>query len=233
MLLPTGVGGDFYRVYDLYENKGVPMDKNISAAVMERIIGTITGMMLLFMAYFLGTFKHLTKNTVTGLLTALGVILAFFIVLFFPRFFKIDVLIRKMRFLNRIRPKLRDFHDMLTSYRYKKKYLLLSTFYSLLIQVIFITSYHFIGMSIGMGLSYRVMVFTLPFAQVASSAPIAIGGMGLRENAAAFALESFGASTGDATLLSFIVLSIILFNALIGGLVYVIKNIFYKSKSFI
>ena len=27
MLLPTGVGGDFYRVYDLYENKGVPMDK--------------------------------------------------------------------------------------------------------------------------------------------------------------------------------------------------------------
>ena len=99
MLLPTSVGGDFYRVYDLYENKGVAMDKNISAVVMERIIGSLSGMLLLFIAYFLGTFNYLTRNTVTGLLIAMGVILAFFTVLFFPRFFKIDVLIRKMRFL--------------------------------------------------------------------------------------------------------------------------------------
>ena len=82
MLLPTSVGGDFYRVYDLYENKDVAMDKNISAVVMERIIGTLSGMVLLFLAYLLGTYSYLTRNTVIGLLTALAVILAFFTVLF-------------------------------------------------------------------------------------------------------------------------------------------------------
>ncbi len=233
MLLPTSVGGDFYRVYDLYENKGVAMDKNISAVVMERIIGSLSGMVLLFVAFFLGTFDYLTRNTVIGLLIAMGVILAFFIVLFFPRFFKIDVLIRKMRFLKRFRPKLRDFHDMLTSYRYKKKYFFTAFALSLYIQVIFITAYYFINRALGMGLTYKMMFFILPFVQIASSAPIAIGGMGLRENAAVFALESFGAATSDATLFSLIVLVLTLFNALLGGLAYVIKNIFYKSKGFV
>lgn len=233
MLLPTSVGGDFYRVYDLYENKDVPMNENISAAVMERIIGTFSGITLLVISYFLGDFSYLSKNTVIGLLTALGVILAFFVVFFFPRFFKIDVLLKKMKFLAKIRPGLRNFHDMLTSYRYKKKYLFVSFCVSLYMQTIFITAYYFINVSIGMGLTYRMMVFTLPFVQVASSVPVAIGGMGIRENATVFALESFGAARGEATLFSFIVLSIVLFNALLGGLVYVAKNIFYKSKSFI
>ncbi len=230
MLLPTSVGGDFYRVYDLYENKGVDMDKNISAVVMERIIGSLTGIVLLFIAYFLGTFSYFTRNTVIWLLIAQGVILAFFIVLFFPRFFRIDSVIRKIGFLNRIRLKLKDFHNMLTSYRHKKKYFFASFLLSLYIQAVFITAYYFISRSLGMGLTYRMMVFTLPFVQLASSVPIAIGGMGLRENAAVFALESFGASRSDATLFSFIVLALTLLNALLGGLVYILKNLFYKSR---
>lgn len=233
MLLPTGAGGDFYRVYDLYKNKDVPMDKNISAVVMERVIGTLSGIFLLFVAFFLGTFNFLSRNAVIGLMVTMAVILAFFVVLFLPRVFKIDVLLRKMRFLDRIRPKLKDFHDMLVSYRHKKKHLLISFCYSICINLFFITSYYMVSLSMGLGLRYRTMVFTLPFAQIASSAPIAIGGIGLRENAATFALESFGVSTSNATLFSFIILSIILLNAIIGGLVYVVKNIFYKSKGVI
>ena len=233
MLLPTSVGGDFYRIYDLYNNKGVPMNENISAAVMERVIGSLTGMVLLAVSFFLGVFEYLSRNTVTGLAAGLAVILSFFTVFFFPRLFKIDVLLRKMRFLDRIRPRLKGFHDMLTSYRNKKKHFFIAVGYSFLIQIIFITSYYCVNLAIGMGLQYRMMVFTLPFVQVASSLPIAIGGMGVRENAAVFALESFGAARSDATLFSFIILSIFLFNALLGGLTYVIKNIFYKSKSIV
>jgi glycosyltransferase 2 family protein len=233
MFLPTSVGGDFYRVYDLYENKGVPINENISAVVIERIIGSVTGITLLIIAFFTGTFSYLTKNTVIGLLAGLFVILAFFIVLFFPRFFRIDILIRKMKVLSKIRPRLRDFHEILISYRHKLRYVFAAYCFSLFIQTMFITSYYFINLAMGMGLKYKMMLFTLPFVSVASSVPIAIGGMGIRENAAVFALESFGVARSDATLFSFIVLSIILINALIGGLVYVIKNIFYRSKGVI
>jgi len=233
MLLPTSVGGDFYRVYDLYENKGIPINENISAVVIERIIGTLTGISLLLLAFSMGTFGYLTRNTVIGLLAGLFVTTGFFTLLLFPRFFRIDVLIRKIKFFSKIRPKLRDFHKILISYRHKSKYVFVAYCFSLCIQTMFITSYYFINLALGMGLKYKMMVFTLPFVSVASSVPIAIGGMGIRENAAVFALESFGAARPDATLFSFIVLSIILFNSLIGGLVYMLKNIFYRPKGII
>ena len=107
MLLPTSIGGDFYRVYDLYKNKKVPMNENISAVVMERIIGTISGIILLVISYFLGMFEYLDRNTVMGLFSALGVILVFFTLLFFPRFFRIDIVLRKFRIFSKIRPKLK------------------------------------------------------------------------------------------------------------------------------
>jgi len=37
----------------------------------------------------------------------------------------------------------------------------------------------------------------------------------------------------QATLFSFIILFIILFNGLLGGIVYLFKNVFYKSKGII
>ena len=233
MLLPTGVGGDFYRIYDLHENKGVPMNENISAVVIERIIGTFTGITLLIISFFLGMFSYLPRNIIITLLSILGVSLGFFIVLFFPRFFKVDVALRKMRFLSKIRPRLREFHEILLSYKKRMKFVFTSYFYSLILQMLFISSYYFISLSMGMKITYSMMMFTLPFAQIVTSIPISIGGIGIRENATVFVLESFGASTGDATLFSFIVLSIILLNALIGGLVYILKNIFYKSKGVI
>lgn len=57
--------------------------------------------------------------------------------------------------------------------------------------------------------------------------------MGIRENALVYALENFGVGRADATLFSFIVLSIILFNALAGGLIYLFKNVFYRSRGLI
>jgi len=233
MFLPTGIGGDFYRVYDLHENKGVPINENISAVAMERITGNFAGITLLIISFLLGMFSYMPKNAVISLIAILGVTLGFFIVLFFPRFFKIDIILKKMKFTKRAHPKLKSFHEILISYRNKKKSVFIAFCYSVLIQTIFVTSYYCIGRSLGINISYGMMVFTSPFASVVTSLPIALGGIGLRENATVFVLENFGISTGDATVFSFIVLSIILFNSLLGGLVYVLKNIFYKSKGII
>ncbi len=233
MLLPTSIGGDFYRVYDLYKNKKVPMNENISAVVMERIIGAISGIILLAISYFLGMFEYLDRNAVMGLFSAFGAILVFFTVLFFPRFFRIDIVLRKFRIFSKIRPKLKEFHDILISYKNKIKYLAVSFFFSLSLQVLFITSFFFLNLSLGLGMKYRMLLFAQPFSSLASAVPITIGGMGIRENALVYAIENFGIDRADATLFSFIVLSIILFNALAGGLIYLFKNVFYRSRGLI
>lgn len=191
MLLPTGIGGDFYRVYDLYKNKKVPMNENISAIVMERIIGTISGITLLVISYFLGMFEYLDRSAVIGLFSALGVILVFFTVLFFPGFFRIDIVLKKFRIFLKIRPKLKEFHDILMSYKNKIKYLAVSFFFSLSLQVLFITSFFFLNLSLGLEMKYRMLLFAQPFSSLASAVPVTIGGMGIRENALVYAIEEF------------------------------------------
>jgi len=233
MLLPSSIGGDFYRVYDLHKNKKVPMNENISAVVMDRIIGTISGIILLTISYCFGIFGYIGRNAVIIIFSALAGLIILFTILFFPRFFRINVLLRKFKIFSKIRPRLKEFHNILISYRYKIKYLVAALFFSLILQTFFITSYYFVILSLGLKMKYQMLLFTQPFAALASGFPIAIGGMGIRENALAFAIESFGVSRADATLFSFIVLSIILFNALVGGLIYLFKNIFYKSKGVI
>ena len=85
----------------------------------------------------------------------------------------------------------------------------------------------------GLDMSFKMFIFIMPFASLASSVPFTIGGLGIRENVLVYSIKNFGTGQGDATLFSLIVLAIILFNAIIGGAAYLIKNIFYRPKGII
>jgi len=231
-LLPTNVGGDFYRVYDLYKNKNVSINENISAVVMERVIGNITGITYFVFSFAFGIFGYLTRGTKIGMAISLFVILFFFALLFRPRLFKIHVLLARYRIFSKIRPRLKSFHQIFVSYRHKIKHLSISFFYSLLLQLIFMISYYFVSLSLGLDLKFYMFIFAVPFTSLVASIPISIGGIGIRENAMVFAAMSFGVVESQATLFSFIILFIILFNGLLGGIVYLFKNIFYKSMGY-
>jgi len=232
-ILPSSVGGDFYRVYDIKQNKDVPVKEGTATVVIERTIGTLTSLTMLIIAYFLGLFKYLSKNEALGLLISILVMALLFIAIFFPRLFKLNLLLNKFRIFARIRPGLKEFHGILISYRHKIKYLLISYLFSLIIQVFFIISFNSIALALGLELKFYVFIFILPFIALVSIVPITVGGIGIRENALVFAITIFGIAHGKATLFSLIVLAIILIIGMIGGIIYLIKNIFYKSKSII
>ncbi|MCJ7472715.1 MAG: flippase-like domain-containing protein [Actinobacteria bacterium] len=232
-LLPTSAGGDFYRVYDIKQNKDVPINEGIASVVMERIIGTLSSIVLLIIAYFMGLFDYLTKNAALGLIVSGLIIILFFIVLFFPRLFKLNLLLNKFRIFSKIRPRLKEFHVILTGYRYKVKYLIISFLFTMIIQIFFLISYNCISMALGLDLRFYVFIFIIPFVSLVSSVPITIGGIGIRENALVFVIASFGILESQAILFSLIILAIILIIGMIGGIIYLFKNILYRSKSFV
>jgi len=232
-LLPTSAGGDFYRVYDIKQNKGVPINEGISSVVMERVIGTLSSIVLLIIAYFIGLFDYLTRNAALGVVLSGIVIILFFIALFFPRLFKLNLLLSKFRIFSKLRPKLKEFHKILISYRHKVKYLFISFLFTMIIQAFFFISYNFISLALGLELEFYVFLFIIPFVSLVSSVPITIGGIGIRENALVFAITSFGIVQSQATLFSLIILAIILAIGMIGGIIYLVKNILYKSKGII
>ena len=232
-LLPSSAGGDFYRVYDIKQNKSVPVNEGIASVVMERVIGTLSSIILLIVAYFIGLFNYFTRNAALGLIVSGLVIILFFIALFFPRLFKLNLLLNKFRIFSKIRPRLKEFHVILIGYRHKIKYLVISFLFTMLIQVFFFISYNSISLALGLELRFYVFIFIIPFVSLVSSVPVTIGGIGIRENALVFAVTSFGIAQGQATLFSLILLAIILIIGMTGGIIYLFKNIFYRSKSFI
>jgi len=179
-LLPTSAGGDFYRVYDIKQNKGVPVNVGTASVVMERVIGTLSSIILLIVAYFIGLFDYLTRNAALGLIVSGLVIILFFIALFFPRLFKLDLLLNKFRIFSKIRPRLKEFHVILSGYRYKIKYLVISFIFTMLIQMFFFISYNSISLALGLELRFYVFIFIIPFVSLVSSVPVTIGGIGIR-----------------------------------------------------
>jgi len=232
-ILPTSVGGDVYRVYDLGKNKNIAATKTVSTVVLERSMGGITGVIFLLFSFIFGMYALLSLNMVISLIIVFVFMVLLLAILINPYFFKVDVLFEKFRLLKKIRPKVRSFREIVIGYKDKKLHLLICFTYSLAIQLFIIASYWLVSNSQDLGIGFSAFLFIVPFTSLVASIPITIGGIGLRENALAFLVATFGAAESQSALFSFIVLFIILFNAVLGGLVYLIKNIFYKSKGVI
>jgi len=232
-LLPTSVGGDFYRVYDIKQNKDIPVNAGIASVVMERIIGSVSSFTLLVISYFLGLFDYLERSAALGLLISIVVIIIFFVILFFPGLFGLDRLIRKFRIFAKIRPRLKEFHEILIGFRHKKKHVFISYIFAMTIQGFFLLSYYLISVSLNMKIAFYIFIFIIPFVSIVSSIPISIGGIGIRENALVFVLAVFGAVQSGAMLFSLILLAIILIIGFTGGIVYLVKNLTGRSKGFI
>ena len=228
-IFPTNIGGDIYRAYDLHENKDIPLDKNISVIVVERFIGMLSGTVYLVISFF-GIYKYLNLTTILSLsVLPLGGLLLFFIILK-PKAFKIDRLFKKIRFLTRFEPKYNSFLQHFVSYKSKLRYLLVSFVLSFAAQLLFYTGFYFAAVYINLDLPFFAFFFLIPVILLISNVPISIGGIGIRENSFVLLLKNFNVPENTGTLYALVSLFIIVFSALLGGVIYLFKNIFYKSK---
>jgi uncharacterized protein (TIRG00374 family) len=228
-ILPTNIGGDVYRAYDLHENKNIALDKNISVIVVERFIMMLSGTIYMVISFF-GIYKYLNLATILSLsFLPLGGLLLFFIILK-PKAFKIDRLFKKIRFLTRFESKYNSFLEHFVSYKNKVGYLLVSFILSLAAQLLFYTGFYFAAVYINLDLPFFAFFFLIPVILLISNVPISIGGIGIRENSFVLLLKNFNVPENIGTLYALVSLFIIVFSALLGGVIYLFKNIFYKSK---
>jgi glycosyltransferase 2 family protein len=231
-IFPTNIGGDIYRGYDIHTNKNVPNGKNISSIVVERFIGMLSGTIYLVISFFsVYRFFGITFVALLSILPVLGLLL--FFILIRPDVFKINALFKKIRFLSRFESKYNDFIKNFKDYKNKFRFLLYGFIYSMLGQMVFFISYYMVSLYLKMNVSFLSFFFIIPVVLIVSNIPISIGGIGIRENTIFLLLSKFGVDSTRATFFSLLILFVILATALLGGLTYVFKNIFFKSKTVI
>jgi len=230
-ILPSNIGGDFYRVYDISKNRGVELKKSISSALLERFMGLIS--LSIYLAASFVSIRKLFDRGITTIIIFLAVAYLLFAIVIRPKFFKLDKLFKRVRFLSRFGDKMIAFSETFDIFGKKPGSLALAFFVNMVTQVCVIFCYYFVSLSLGLGMSLFDFFFIVPIIFVVTGIPISIGGLGVRENILVLLLGTFGISNEKALVFSFLVLIVYLFKAFTGGIVYLAKSIFFRTKGFV
>lgn len=231
-VLPSNIGGDVYRVFDISKNKKAPLYKSASTIFMENLFGLIT--IIIFFSSTSFFLYKIFKNYISLITFFLIIAVMLFLMISNPMLFKIDKLFKKLSKFKKAQEiwlKIQSFSNAVTSYKNKLRYVSLSFFINILCHFLYSVMFYIISLSINLNLSFFYFVFMVPVIFVLTGIPISIGGLGVRENAIVFMLLSFGVINEKAVVFSIIVLLIHLLAALISGVFYFIRSLFFKTKT--
>lgn len=228
-IFPTNIGGDIYRAYDLHNNKNIELHKNISVIIMERFISIASASIFVLASFFI-LYKYLNIQIIIGLILVPLIILLVFLIILNPEKFRLNRFFKRHPGLNNFKSRLDEFRECFLEFKNKKSYVVLSFIVCFISQLFFISCYYFSNLYAKVNLDFYTFLFINPIITLSANIPITIGGIGVRENTAVLVLKKFGIAESYAVIFAMAVLTIILVNAIIGGVLYIIKNIFYKNK---
>jgi len=228
--LPTSIGGDVYRAYDVSKKSNFPMSSSVSILVVERLSGIIASGVFATVALFLGFTAIGGKSIVIPIIIFLAVSIFIFFLILNPNILGLHKLAKKIKFLQKILDKLSNVYNTFLSFKNYKWALVKVIFYSLTLQFAVIINYWLASRSLGITLDLEVFIFIVPVVSIISMLPISLGGIGVREGSLVFLMVSLGAQNEKAAMCSLLLLAMLLAVGIIGGIVYAIRPFLAKKE---
>ncbi len=226
-LLPTNVGGDAYKIYDVVRT-GYDPHKVFAITLLDRVIG-ITGLCILALAASL--YLLLSGGSMDIGIYALIFAGCVAPVLALALSRRISTPVRRM--LSRIRlwgigERLELVLSHLGSFRSFPALLGRVIALTLTIQVLRITTHIAVAMALGIHPGTREMLHFfvfIPLLGLIMMLPISINGLGLREGAGVLLFTRIGFSEEEAFLMEFITYVVMVGVSLIGGVIFLRRQI--------
>jgi uncharacterized protein (TIRG00374 family) len=220
LFLPTGLGGDAVKMYELSRDDGDTASA-VSSVLVDRFLGlfVLFAMALLVLA---GSHELVSRDVraviVVGFLACLlGVVLVL------QRTW-IEACGRRLgldRLLGRFKV-LRQLYDSI--HLYGAAALLRATAASVVWNLLLILVYYLLGTSVGIDLSIGYYLLFVPVISVLLVVP-SVGGLGIREGATVLLFSRVGVSEAQALALALAYDVLLVASALIGGFVYITQGV--------
>jgi uncharacterized protein (TIRG00374 family) len=220
--LPTNVGGDLVRGYDLARHTQLPAETAISVLV-DRMLGLIAfvfvaAAMALLVVYSEGQAELWEVAVVAAL-----VLLALCAVLALMLSGRLRAQIRRLfgiSFLSRLTPLYDRLSEALSAYR--RSYAALTVCFGISVLVLTIGSVvnYLISLALGGGISVLHIFLFTPLITFVLLIPISIGGIGLNQSAYVFFFNLVGVPEQRSLAISLIMQAIIIVSSLPGGVLW-------------
>ena len=217
-ILPTGVGGDVVRSLRL-NLKGLNVETLLGSAIMDRVIGLVAVLLMGTVSLFLSPDIHLTGRERLALLFVIGVVVLGLWMLSSRRVLALIQSLTEKYHYTRIRRTFLKTMALCCAYGAAKKLFLQAFIISLIAQSLVILVYFYLGRSIGLTLSILTYFSFIPIVFVASSLPISIGGLGVREGVLVGLLVGAHVTTELGIALSLLYLLVLWISSLPGAIV--------------
>ncbi len=193
--LPSTVGGDAIRAMDTART-GVGRAKAVAIVFVDRFVGLLALMLFAVVGLFLGQLRM--PSLFTWVIGGAGVLALLAVLLFvLPR-------IVESRF----------------ALRWPASVLARALGWSLLLQALVVLNAYFLARALHVPIPLASFFLIVPLALFVMMLPVSINAIGVRENVWAFFFVAFGVSAATGVALAWLDFGLVLFQALVGGIVY-------------
>lgn len=229
LLLPSTIGGDVVRSFDLFGHtqQGARV---VASVLLDRLSG-FAGLVILSTAGFLICHKFFDISVFMPILILFVlVVLASFFFLnksFVPRF---------LNFLGKfikgpIVPKLISLHESLSFFAAYKKILIENVAVSIAGHLLFSLIFYILAFAMGIKVNAIYFIIFVPIVSAVSTLPISIGGLGLRDVTTVYFFSKIGIEKSAAFSMSLIAFFFMVVIGAIGGIVYVFTLRYRRIQS--
>jgi uncharacterized protein (TIRG00374 family) len=216
LFLPTGLGGDAIKMYELSRDDG-----DAASAVSSVLLDRFLGLFVLFaMALLVLAGSHqLVRPDVRAVIVIGFFVCLLGVVLVLQRTW-IEAWGRRLG-LDRLLGRLKILRQLYSSiHLYGTVALLRATIASVVWNLILILVYYLLGVAVGMDLSIGYYLLFVPVISVLLVVP-SVGGLGVREGATVLLFSRVGVSEAQALALALAYDVLLVASALIGGAIYI------------
>jgi uncharacterized protein (TIRG00374 family) len=220
--LPTSIGGDVLRVYNLIRSSG---NRTVSfASVMtERLLGISSTLILALISIILMRDEFRTNLVLYLVLGMISLVVLFFAVAFSKKLVTpIENITLKLTIF-RLGERIQKFLDAIRFYSDSKLIYVKILLVSLLGQILIIIKAYCLGLALGIDVNPIYMFLVVPIAIILSMLP-SINGIGFRDGGYVILLAKVGVSKAAALSLSFLTLLIPILISISGGILFMLQK---------
>ncbi len=220
--LPTGIGGDITRIYNLIQIAG-DRTTGFASVMIERMLG-ITSTLILTLFSLIWLLSSFGTNRILYLnLGLLCLILLFFYLVFnrkYPESFANTI--KKIQIF-KLGERIDKLFDAIRYFQDKKIIYVQVILISLMAQALVILMHYFLVLALNLDISFLYLLLVVPITFLLTMLP-SINGLGVRDGGFVFLLAKKGISTAGALSLSLLAIIIPILVSLWGAVLFILQK---------
>jgi len=221
LILPTSMGGDVVRIFELARYTGNKAD-TIASVFIERFTGMVT-LTIVSLGAVIINLKTYNIPLITGSLlfcVVLITVIGWLVIDNRPFHFVQGIVTRRIPFLYPVFSKLAKIHSAVDAYKTDSTALWIAMFNSLIFYFLAVVNVWVSAMAFDREISFMAVLVAVPAILLIMNLPVSIGGIGLMEFAYTFTFEIIGYSSALGLSTALLMRTKTFIDGGIGGLIH-------------